>query len=190
MSDDGVAWDYRVDVWTTHGKGGLLYSFVHNEQGWCAYVPESKKQREQRIGALSRMIHPSNPDRTLVSPETRPDLLRAALPQWAPRRGNLVDGEFLGDKRVALEGVEPRGNTLAVILDAVRDYCDNDENTKQWDRVLGWVSTTEIDIDKLKKVLSHPQLGPRITKLRTLPDDVQKQAEPTLFRQITCTLYD
>lgn len=135
MSDEDED-DYRVTV--TAGATNL-HSFVHIVDAWFVADPPSRRQSNQ----WQRRLHPSNPNRPSDDGLTRAP--------WSRGPGQLSVGDLLDERRIPFaRGVEPRGDTLAVVLDALRSG-----------------GRHRVDIADVKVVLS--QLGSRITRLGSLP---------------------
>ncbi|MCB0942699.1 MAG: hypothetical protein KDB72_20950 [Mycobacterium sp.] len=136
---------------TRHGRT-QLHTFTNEgdePREWFLNTPPSRRQTPQ----WSRAIHPSMRDRALQVPLPRRD-------------AGIAIGEPLSPARVELgNGVSPRGDTLAVILDALRSD-----------------GRDEVDRDDVKVVLS--QLGRQIVELGNLDEQKRRLAEPALYAEI------
>jgi hypothetical protein len=153
-----VSQDWTVTVTAKSGRRqpSKIHTFQNREGRWHIMTPPSRRQ----IPALSRALHPSV-------------LARGATPPPDPQRGigNPRMGDVLDSRRIDLGArLTARGDTLAVVLDALRES-----------------HRREVDREDLKHVLS--QLGSRITQLQALAPEQRRHAEPALYSEIVrrCT---
>lgn len=156
-----------VSVESRHGRTKLhTFASAHGDRRrWYVATPASQRQYGT---APSRLLSP----RQIADRDARRELRRQAraegtgwqppLPITPPNTLGLDYGNYLSDRPVNLgEGVTPHGNTLAVVLDALRAH-----------------GRAEVDLGDLKVVLS--QLGARITQLDALTDVEQRIAAEEL----------
>lgn len=154
-------------VSTVRGKGrDPLHTFVRFVRGdnpaeWATATPASHKQRaeygqrrrEETAAVLREMTDLEQPRAIFAAP---------APTRWhADSYGRVLDSEHIS----LGEGISPRGDTLAVVLEALHHGC-----------------RTEVDLGDLKVILS--QLGSHITRLGGLSDEQRRHAEPALYAEI------
>ncbi len=156
--------DYTVVV--SSPGAGHLHTFVRfvraeNPAEWATATPPSHKQRAEH--AQRRREETA----AVVREMTALEQPRAIFATPMPTRWHADSyGAVLGAEPINLgRGMAPRGDTLAVVLEALHRG-----------------GRTEVDLGDLKVILS--QLGSHITRLGGLSDEQRRHAEPALYAEI------
>jgi hypothetical protein len=151
-----------------HGKTKLhTFVWAPDTGEWRLFTPQTSRQRAQYTQARQQLTAAWESDNRMPTAQEI-DKLHA---EWMPAAGDTRYGDALGAALVDLgEGVTPRGSTLAVIFDALRNS-----------------QRSEVDRDAIKVALS--KFGGRITGLAELPDELRETAQSLLHEQIVRTLY-